>query len=422
MTDRLAEFPVHCDNIKILDSPTEFRNEISNLILGSRSEISIACLYVGDESIITELKQQMQRKPDLKVRLMVDYFRGTRPKSTFGLVQRIEPSKERFKTSFYRSPLISKLQELIVPLRFIEAFSLLHTKIYVFDETVILTGANLAHDYFTSRQDRYMVVKDARFAQCIKSIFNVLDASAFELKEGVLVEPKGYRTKEWIESQRLQLTKILNNSIMKDQAKDCEILVPFIQSKMLDIHNESRILRGLIQKAISRGYDVDIATAYFNIPLSIQKYLAQIGKSKSKLEIMVSSPSANSFYNSQGISKYVPILYDNLLLAFLKAAPNAKILEYIKPNHTWHSKGIWIKDFKNPATIIGSSNFNYRSLERDLELSVLVKSTSAKGGEMILSDLKRLKRDCQEVSEAQVKQRRGGIWLRFAARMLRSML
>jgi len=34
-------------------------------------------------------------------------------------------------------------------------------KFYVFDNDIIITGANLSEDYFTTRQDRYYVVKNA---------------------------------------------------------------------------------------------------------------------------------------------------------------------------------------------------------------------------------------------------------------------
>jgi CDP-diacylglycerol--glycerol-3-phosphate 3-phosphatidyltransferase len=30
----------------------------------------------------------------------------------------------------------------------------------VFDNNVLITGANLSEDYFTDRQDRYMVIQD----------------------------------------------------------------------------------------------------------------------------------------------------------------------------------------------------------------------------------------------------------------------
>lgn len=35
-------------------------------------------------------------------------------------------------------------------------------KLYIFDDTLVITGANLSNDYFTNRQDRYYVIKDKK--------------------------------------------------------------------------------------------------------------------------------------------------------------------------------------------------------------------------------------------------------------------
>lgn len=35
-----------------------------------------------------------------------------------------------------------------------------HCKIYIFDDSVIISGANLSNDYFTNRQDRYILVEN----------------------------------------------------------------------------------------------------------------------------------------------------------------------------------------------------------------------------------------------------------------------
>jgi CDP-diacylglycerol--glycerol-3-phosphate 3-phosphatidyltransferase len=45
------------------------------------------------------------------------------------------------------------------PLR--EVFGIHHMKFYIFDNDVIITGANLSEDYFTTRQDRYFIIKNA---------------------------------------------------------------------------------------------------------------------------------------------------------------------------------------------------------------------------------------------------------------------
>lgn len=48
----------------------------------------------------------------------------------------------------------------LVPPRYNELIGLQHMKIYVFDNSVIISGANLSNDYFTNRQDRYALIED----------------------------------------------------------------------------------------------------------------------------------------------------------------------------------------------------------------------------------------------------------------------
>lgn len=45
-----------------------------------------------------------------------------------------------------------------LPVRWNEVVGVQHMKIYVFDDQLILSGANLSNTYFTDRQDRYLVL------------------------------------------------------------------------------------------------------------------------------------------------------------------------------------------------------------------------------------------------------------------------
>ncbi len=45
-------------------------------------------------------------------------------------------------------------------MRYNETVGLQHCKVFVFDDTVVISGANLSQDYFHKRQDRYMAVDD----------------------------------------------------------------------------------------------------------------------------------------------------------------------------------------------------------------------------------------------------------------------
>jgi phosphatidylserine/phosphatidylglycerophosphate/cardiolipin synthase-like enzyme len=46
--------------------------------------------------------------------------------------------------------------------RWREATGVWHMKLYIFDDTLVISGANLSDTYFTNRQDRYVVFRNAR--------------------------------------------------------------------------------------------------------------------------------------------------------------------------------------------------------------------------------------------------------------------
>ena len=41
-----------------------------------------------------------------------------------------------------------------------EVLGVHHQKIYIFDDKVVLTGANLSNDYFLNRRDRVLLIND----------------------------------------------------------------------------------------------------------------------------------------------------------------------------------------------------------------------------------------------------------------------
>lgn len=61
----------------------------------------------------------------------------------------------------YHTPNLRGNLKRLLPQRWNEIIGLQHMKYAVFDDDVILTGANLADTYFTNRQDRCMVIKNS---------------------------------------------------------------------------------------------------------------------------------------------------------------------------------------------------------------------------------------------------------------------
>jgi CDP-diacylglycerol---glycerol-3-phosphate 3-phosphatidyltransferase len=68
------------------------------------------------------------------------------------------------------------------PLR--EIFGVHHIKAHVFDNNVMITGANLSEDYFTDRQDRCMVIQDCeQLADWFDDLLGILIDCSLQLTE-----------------------------------------------------------------------------------------------------------------------------------------------------------------------------------------------------------------------------------------------
>lgn len=66
----------------------------------------------------------------------------------------------------------------LLPARVSEVIGVCHLKAYVFDDNVLISGANLSTTYFTKRQDRYYLIKGAAsLATFIRNLIKVLLSS-----------------------------------------------------------------------------------------------------------------------------------------------------------------------------------------------------------------------------------------------------
>ena len=65
-----------------------------------------------------------------------------------------------------------------------EIFGVHHMKFYVFDNDVLLTGANLSENYFTERQDRYMLIKNVpELANWLEDLYEILSNNSFQCQD-----------------------------------------------------------------------------------------------------------------------------------------------------------------------------------------------------------------------------------------------
>ena len=110
---------------------------------------------------------------------------------------------------------------------------------------------------------------------------------------------------------------------------------------------------------------IELASGYFNPTDKISK---QLGGSKGKVQVLASSPTANRFLGDGYIKTQIPKFYRFYESQFMRKYPNVEVFEYVRPDWSFHAKGLWISDNGNPfLSVIGSSNYSNRSMNRDTE-------------------------------------------------------
>ncbi|KAI8592532.1 hypothetical protein BDZ88DRAFT_392177 [Geranomyces variabilis] len=358
-------FPADPAHVQILAQPADFYDALAHGIATARNRIVLASLYLGasEQRVADALRDALKRNSDLTVDILVDYFRGTRgPKSTVDLLQPlVDEFPDRFRLSLYHTPKVGSLIKKIVPPRFIEAFGLQHMKVYLFDDDVMLSGANLNTDYFVDRQDRYIRFRQAGrlteyYADLVRTVasFSYAAAPTTSGRPAALHPPTPHAS---------------------DPAR-LDILLHMAQ---LGIRQEDKLLARIFETitpstANDRAWTVALSSGYLNFPPSI---LSLLPRSRATLAVLTAAPEANGFFGSKGVSRHLPAAYTHLEKGIMRLANvmTITVSEWKKPGWTFHAKGLWCTPpgEKTPVlAFIGSSNFGYRSLYRDVESQAVI--------------------------------------------------
>lgn len=81
----------------------------------------------------------------------------------------------RHTINLYTPVLSENVVTRFLPPRWNEVLSVYHMKSYIFDNNMIISGANLSNDYFTSRIDRYVLFEDCpELIQFYEDFFSIL--------------------------------------------------------------------------------------------------------------------------------------------------------------------------------------------------------------------------------------------------------
>ncbi|KAF9121583.1 CDP-diacylglycerol--glycerol-3-phosphate 3-phosphatidyltransferase [Mortierella sp. 14UC] len=451
----LPRFVVQGERVQPILSPSKFYSEMKDHIKNAQKSITLAALYLGhtENDLVEALSDALRSRPGLKLNLLLDSLRGTRDSgkgsSASLLYPLLKAYPDQVRISMYHTPDLSGLLKQIIPPRFNEGIGLMHMKVYAFDDTLIMSGANMSHDYFTNRQDRYIMFKDEGvseyYCDLVRAVSEVsyglqIKGDTFQLKVGNNVPDPVEQSKAFKKHATKTIRAFMKKwASVQQTPKDATYdttLYPLLQMGPLGIRQDERVTLSVLDHVLhaeeqDNPAKVFITSGYFNFE---KRYSQSIINTKAAhVGLIAASPEANGFYNSAGISKYIPPAYTLIEQRFFndaKAAGNGEritIEEYARKGWTYHAKGLWVYPPHSDLpvmTTIGSPNFGYRSIVRDLEAQLFLVTSNMGLRKSLHGELNSLRKHTYPVTEETFRapERQVPVWVGGASRAIRTML
>ncbi|KAF9427055.1 CDP-diacylglycerol--glycerol-3-phosphate 3-phosphatidyltransferase [Podila epigama] len=441
--------------IKPILTPDQFYNELKENIKSARKSITLAALYLGhaENDLIQTLSQALQSHPNLKLNLLLDGLRGTRDNGKGSSASLLYPLLKAYpnqvRVALYHTPDLSGLLKQVMPPRFNEGIGLMHLKVYAFDDTLIMSGANMSHDYFTNRQDRYVTFRNKDITEYYMDLVSVISSLSYSLQQGDATyklsmdsgvpdpvnESKEFKVhaKKTVKAFLSKWSKVQQTPVSKTFDTT---LYPLVQMGPFDVRQDERVTLSVLDHVLhdndqKENAKMFITSGYFNFE---KRYTETIVNSRSaNVCLIAASPEANGFFNSAGISKYIPPAYTLIEKKFFAKAKSYNnkdaitIEEYNRKGWTYHAKGMWVypPGSEYPVmTTIGSPNFGYRSLVRDLEAQLFLVTSNVGLRASLHNELCNLRKYSELVTEDTFEQpdRRVPLWVGGASMAIRTML
>ncbi|XP_062508248.1 CDP-diacylglycerol--glycerol-3-phosphate 3-phosphatidyltransferase, mitochondrial-like isoform X2 [Corticium candelabrum] len=367
-------------------------------ILKSERRIVMAALYLGTDRLERELVDCFEsRLKDcgvdcpLHVHVLLDCIRGSRgtDNSRLMLVPLVKSHMERMRVSLYHTPVLNQLFKYIIPEKFNETVGLQHIKIFLFDDDLLVSGANLSESYFTNRQDRYILIRECpELGDFCEQLVNAVAAHSYSLqpdnslKAGEIDPLSMWTRTQFAESFRLSVQKLIKPKPITDIKADKRLntdtwIYPFVQMGSYNVRQDQRMMSELLRHSLP-GCRTLLASGYFNLT---DDYVNLIMRSQGHYRILAASPEANGFLGANGAAGHIPYAYLHIARWFhnrlVCEQQTSRVLleEYTRDGWTFHGKGMWYYlpyDELPVLTMVGSSNYGYRSVERDLELQFAI--------------------------------------------------
>ncbi len=377
--EKLPQLALQADSLRILNSASEFKQRILQLIAGAQRRIYLVALYLQDDEagreILAALYAAKAARPELDIKVFVDYHRAQR-----GLIGKGKQSGNHLLYQEWATERPGALEIYGVPVKRREWLGVLHLKGFLFDDTLLYSGASLNNIYLHQqeryRYDRYHELQDVAlansWAQFIIQVFG-RDAAVQRLDRAPVPGIKAIRG----ELRRFRL-KLQQAKYEFPPARVGEGQVGVTPLVGLGKRNNrlNKVIHTLLRSA---EHEVFICTPYFNPPKAIAKDLALLLRRGVRLTLVIGDKTANDFYipPSEPFSTIggLPYLYEVNLRRFAERFQRymdngqLNLMLWRHEQNSFHLKGISVD---GQRTLITGSNLNPRAWALDLENGLLL--------------------------------------------------
>lgn len=375
---QLPKIPQSADAVQTLHRPEEFRRTLVERILQAEQRIYIVSLYLehddGGETILSALYQAKRQRPELDIRVLVDWHRAQRG--------RIGAAAANTNADWYHA--MKERSEGIefpvygVPVNTREALGVLHLKGFIIDDAVLYSGASLNDVYLQQhekyRYDRYQLIDNKPLADSMAGYIQRLLAASAIQRLDMKDRPKTAEIKNAIRRFR-QMLRTLNYRLPNLPSNNNQLAI----TPLVGLGKQSPLNKTIHHLMRCTEQHLVMCTPYFNLPTPLVRNVISLLRNGKKIEIIIGDKTANDFYIPETepfkIIGALPYLYEINLRRFLsrlqKYIDNGQLVVRLwkDGDNSFHLKGLWVD---NKWQLLTGNNLNPRAWRLDLENAILI--------------------------------------------------
>ncbi|KAE9534130.1 phosphatidylserine synthase [Ursidibacter arcticus] len=398
--DKLQYLPQSANQIHFLRNSAEFKQQILALIAQAKSRIYITALYFekdeAGQEILDALYQAKLARPELDIKILVDWHRAQRGR----IGEDAQSSNADWYAKIRQQYNLATENDIAfygVPINGREVFGVLHLKGFVFDNTLLYSGASInnvyLHQFERYRYDRYHQIKNQALADSFVKLIDEHILPNVAVNRLDQARPKTAEIRPQIKAFRKYLSQQQYHFSGEKKRDDALML-----SVLLGLGRKNNLNKTIEALFYQVEQKLTICTPYFNFPRSLQqriKWLLSKGKS---VEIIVGDKTANDFYTPPeekfSMASALPYLYEKNLRAFTRRFDtyiqngqlNVRLWKH--DANTYHLKGVWSD---NRYILLTGNNLNPRAWGLDAENAVLISDPKAELAEQSTQELEQIR-------------------------------